>query len=161
MRGKWPFALAIIIISLAFFSACRKHHIGQSDTPVIPRNDSVPGNDTVPGPPKYNQIAVHHSINSNVGGFYEALPPAYDSTDKKYPLLLFLHGGGELGDGNGQLPLILKNSVTRRLAEKTFPVSFTVNGEEFSFKNIEFNFIQLIFYPSRLAARKDFNKTLK
>jgi predicted peptidase len=137
MRGKWPFALAIIIISLAFFSACRKHYKGQPEpgNDPTPGNDSIPGNDTVPvpGPPKYNQIAIHHSINSNVGGFYEALPPAYDSTDKKYPLLLFLHGGGELGDGNGQLPLILKNSVTRRLAEKTFPVSFTVNGEEFSF----------------------------
>ncbi|HUQ67181.1 MAG TPA: hypothetical protein VM101_13550, partial [Flavitalea sp.] len=97
-------------------------------------NDSIP-NDTVPFPvtPKYNQVPVHFDINSNVGGFYEALPPSYDSTDKKYPLLLFLHGGGELGDGRDQLHLLLKNSLTKRLSQKGFPVSFTSNGEDFSF----------------------------
>jgi predicted peptidase len=78
-------------------------------------------------------VPVHFSINKNVGGYYEALPVSYDSTDKKYPLLLFLHGGGELGDGDSQLPLILKNSVTKRLSDKTFPVSFTVNGIQYSF----------------------------
>lgn len=147
MRGKWRLALALLIISFTVLGACKKHSIRQLPPPGIPGGDSIPGNDStpgtdslpgsdtipVPGPPKYNQIAVHYSINSNVGGYYEALPPSYDSTDEKYPLLLFLHGGGELGDGQSQLPLILKNSVTKRLAEKTFPVSFTVGGEEFSF----------------------------
>ena len=141
MRGKWRIALLLLIISLTVFGACRKSSVRQLPPPVIPGNDTIPGNDSipgsdtvpVPGTPKYNQVPVHYSINSNVGGFYEALPLSYDSTDKKFPLLLFLHGGGEVGDGNSDLPLILKNSVTRRLAEKTFPVSFTVNGEEFSF----------------------------
>ena len=142
MRGNWRFALALLLLTFFIFGACRKNSIRQLPSPVIPGNDSVPGNDSIPGndtvpvpvAPKYNQVAVHYPINSNVGGVYEALPPSYDSTDKKYPLLLFLHGGGELGDGsNSQLPKILKNSITRRLHEKTLPVSFTVNGEEFSF----------------------------
>lgn len=153
MSGKCWYALALVVICLALSSSCKKHTARAILPPEVPGDsipgddsvpgkdsipddnptDSIPGSDTVPGVPKYNQVAIHYSINSNVGGYYEALPPSYDSTDKKYPLLLFLHGGGELGDGNSQLPLILKNSVTRRLHEKTFPVSFTVNGEEFSF----------------------------
>ena len=152
MRGKWRFTVALIIVSFTIFDACRKS-VRQFPPPIIPGNDSVPGIDSIPGndtipsndsipgndtvpvpaPPKYNQVPVYYAINPNVGGFYEALPPSYNSTDKKYPLLLFFHGGGELGDGNSQLPLVLRNSVTRRLAEKTLPVSFTVNGEKFSF----------------------------
>lgn len=162
MRGKRRFALALVIACLAVIGSCKKHTSLSRVPPIIPGdtipgNDTVPGNDTIPGtdtipkdtipkdtipgndtvpdpgPAKYLQVPKHIAVNSNVGGFYEALPPSYDSTTKKYPLLLFLHGGGELGDGNSQLPLILKNSLTKRLHEQTFPVSFTVNGEEYSF----------------------------
>lgn len=128
MRRRWRIALALLLVTIFISGACRKNSVRQVQLPVIPGDDTIP----VPGPPKYNQVAVHFSINPNIGGFYEALPPSYGSTNKKYPLLLFLHGGGELGDGNSQLPLILKNSVTRRLHEKTLPATFTVNGEEFS-----------------------------
>jgi predicted peptidase len=153
MRCRRRFALALLVVCLVVFGSCKKHSTlsrvpPNIPTDTVPGNDSVPGNDTIPtdtdsipgndtvpapGPPKYEQVPVHYAVNGNVGGYYEALPPSYDSTEKKYPLLLFLHGGGELGNGTTELPLILKNSLTKRLHEKTFPVSFNVNGEEFSF----------------------------
>ena len=45
----------------------------------------------------------------------------------------FLHGGGELGNGNSDLPLILKNSLTKRLDQRTLPLTFNEGGEDFSF----------------------------
>jgi hypothetical protein len=41
------------------------------------------------------------SIAPNCGGYYEWLPDTY-STTKKYPLILFIHGLGELGNGSSQ-----------------------------------------------------------
>ena len=35
-------------------------------------------------------------------GYLEYLPPDYASAEKKFPLLIFLHGGGETGDGSAQ-----------------------------------------------------------
>ena len=81
----------------------------------------------------YLQTAMHSAINSNIGGFYQALPPSYDSNTNSYPLLVFLHGGGELGNGDDQLPLVLKNAIPRLMDEKTFPISFTVSGQQYSF----------------------------
>lgn len=139
MRVKWLVALAPVVVTFLIFGACNKHRSLSPNHPYFPGDtipvDTVPGNDTVPepGPPRYNQVARYTAINGNVGGFYEALPLLYDSSDKKYPLLLFLHGGGELGNGTTDLHLITKNSLTRRLHDKSFPVSFTVGEEEFSF----------------------------
>jgi predicted peptidase len=130
----------LLLVFLSFFliiSACRKN----KSTSLINDPDVPGGVDTTPNLPEnpptpritYNQVAVHTFVGNDVGGFYEALPPSYDSTDEKYPLLLFLHGGGELGDGSDtSLPLILKNSVTKRLYEKTLPVKFTVGDRDFS-----------------------------
>jgi predicted peptidase len=68
------------------------------------------------------------------GGYYEALPPGYDSTAELHPLLLAIHGGGELGRGNEEdLPMILGNSVAKRVANKTLPVSFTSENVSHSF----------------------------
>lgn len=96
------------------------------------------GSDTlVVSPPKpalYTQKAVKVDITSNTGGFYEALPPNYDSaSDERYPLLVFLHGGGELGNGHTDLPRIKRNGITKLLDRKTFPKSFVVDGKEYSF----------------------------
>lgn len=52
--------------------------------------------------------------------YYLYFPPAYEqSSDAKFPLLLFLHGGGESG---GALDLLNKNGPPKLLAEgKEFP----------------------------------------
>lgn len=71
-------------------------------------------------------------IDSNCHGFYEYLPSGYDA-QKKYPLIIFLHGLGELGNGDTELRKVLRNGLPRLLADSTFPVSFTVKGETFQF----------------------------
>lgn len=118
------------------------------DTVVVKEpNDTVstdpPGEDTVvvvppppppPPPPGYSQYPVYKALSDNIGGLYEAFPPGYDSfPSKKYPLLIYLHGGGERGDGNTELPRLSYNGVSRLINRGKFPTSFTVNNEEFSF----------------------------
>ncbi len=50
--------------------------------------------------------------STNAGqGYYEYLPPGYDCGDQDYPLLLFIHGLGENGDGDGQLDDVLDNGI--------------------------------------------------
>jgi predicted peptidase len=141
MKFSWLLLVSIFFFSL-FSVSCRKHTAGSTVlVPDVPGEDTsgLPPSNPPPPPPQpepivYNQIPVHLRIGNNVGGYYEALPPGYDTTNKTYPLLVFLHGGGELGNGSDtSLPKILKNSLTRRLHEKDFPVSFVSGADTFSF----------------------------
>ena len=79
------------------------------------------------------QTSVTANVSSRIGGFYRAMPARYDSTTKKYPLLVFLHGVGEVGNGASDLSRLLVNAVPKLLNQKTFPAKFTVNGTDFSF----------------------------
>ncbi len=55
-------------------------------------------------------------------GYLEYLPPGYgDGTSR--PLLVFLHGGGEAGDGSaGTLELVAKLGIPRLIAAAEWPV---------------------------------------
>ena len=88
------------------------------------------------------QKAVTAKIDSYVNGYYESLPVDYTSnTTKKYPLLIFVHGVGELGNGTSQLSLVLKNGPPKLLNEGKFPSSFTVGNKNYSFIVISPQFI--------------------
>lgn len=82
-------------------------------------------------PPVFKPVTL--KINDGIGGFYQALPARYDETQKKYPLLLFIHGGGQFGNGSYDLPLLLNEGIPQLLDEKKFPADFTVNGAHHSF----------------------------
>ena len=79
--------------------------------------------------PRYISIP---GANSN--GFYEYLPLGYNPTGTKtYPLILFVHGAGETGNGTTELPLILRhgppNMINWNITNPgTFPDSFVVSG---------------------------------
>ncbi len=79
-------------------------------------------------------ILTAHSVDVNdvVHGYYSALPADYDQSSVKYPLLVFIHGAGQFGDGAFDLPLILDEAVPQLLDEKRFPPLFKVDGEETS-----------------------------
>src|SRR5215218_4388723 len=81
------------------------------------------------------QTPVTKNINYAIGGYYESLPLDYKSnTTKKYPLMIFIHGIGELGDGSQEeLPRILRHGPPKMINNHTFPNSFTVNGQTSSF----------------------------
>ncbi|HEX2848563.1 MAG TPA: T9SS type A sorting domain-containing protein [Chitinophagaceae bacterium] len=78
--------------------------------------------------PRYVEIA------SNIHGFYEYLPAGYNTSSETYPLLIFVHGMGEMGDGSpSQLPKVLVNGVPKLIKDGKFPQSFTVNGQTHKF----------------------------
>jgi predicted peptidase len=72
-------------------------------------------------------------VNSSIGGYYSALPVHYEKTTKRYPLLLFLHGAGQTGDGNKDLHKILYEGVPELLNQQAFPAHFKMNGTYYSF----------------------------
>ncbi|HRN55575.1 MAG TPA: hypothetical protein PLL71_03950, partial [Agriterribacter sp.] len=75
------------------------------------------------------------AINAIFNGYYESLPVSYSSEPtKKFPMIIFLHGNGERGDGSAaQLPRVLVNGPPKLINQGKFPSSFTVGGESFSF----------------------------
>ncbi|HVG12057.1 MAG TPA: hypothetical protein VM843_03590, partial [Flavisolibacter sp.] len=81
------------------------------------------------------QTPVTDSVNYAIGGYYQALPPDYNANSgKKYPLLIFIHGIGELGNGSQQeLPQLLLHGIPKVIDRNKFPAHFTVNNETFSF----------------------------
>jgi len=77
----------------------------------------------------------------NSQGYYEYLPSGYNSGSQTYPVLIFLHGMGELGNGNSDLPSVLRNGPPKLISQGKFPSSFTVNGQSQSFIVISPQFI--------------------
>ncbi|MEO6316370.1 MAG: PHB depolymerase family esterase [Chitinophagaceae bacterium] len=114
---------AALLLLLATVSSCKKNDV----VPVAP-----PNNDLVETVPPY-QKAFTININQYIGGFYEALPNHYQVTTKNYPLLIFLHGGGQTGDGDKELPLVLNDGVAKTINDRKFPANFSVDGKNFSF----------------------------
>jgi hypothetical protein len=80
------------------------------------------------------QTARNISTGPNSGGFYEYLPAGYSSTGSQtWPLLVYCHGTGELGNGTTQLSLVLDAGPPMLINTGKFPTSFTVNGNSYSF----------------------------
>src|ERR1700733_14390928 len=73
------------------------------------------------------------STSANSGGFYEYLPVGYGTGSQTYPLIVFLAGSGELGNGTTDLPLMLHNGPPFLISQGNFPETFTVNGNTLSF----------------------------
>ena len=72
-------------------------------------------------------------INGAFGGCYVALPPGYAESNSKYPLLIFLHGLGQRGDGKEELKFLLFDGIGKVIKDNRMPATFTVLGQEFSF----------------------------
>ncbi|HVW60464.1 MAG TPA: T9SS type A sorting domain-containing protein [Puia sp.] len=80
-------------------------------------------------------------VDSYIHGFYTSLPASYNSGSKKYPLLIFIHGIGEIGDGSAAaLPAVLRNGPPMQInyqvnknTNANFPDPVTVNGQSFEF----------------------------
>ena len=85
----------------------------------------------------HSQVQTAHVstyMTNNVNGWYEYLPKGYDDDNQNYPLIIFVHGIGELGYGDaGSLPLVLRNGTPKLINAGKFPTSFKVNGETFKF----------------------------
>lgn len=78
---------------------------------------------------------VYTKVSTYIKGYYESLPVNYQAqASKKFPLIIFIHGKGEVGDGSATaLPKVANTGIARLIKQGKFPASFTVNGEAHSF----------------------------
>ena len=89
------------------------------------------------------QTAKFTSMTANSKGYYEYLPQGYNpGGSETYPLIIFIHGMGELGDGSSsKLPNVLRNGLPKVISQGKFPTSFTVNGAAHKFIVISPQFV--------------------
>lgn len=74
------------------------------------------------------------ALTGHCKGFYEYLPEGYFSDGNvKYPLLIFIHGAGELGSDSTALTNLLKNGPLKHVKNGSFPSSFSLNGKTYRF----------------------------
>src|ERR1044071_8678395 len=76
--------------------------------------------------------SVTASSNGKFIGFYEYKPTNY-TTNTKYPVIIFLHGIGERGNGTTQLPAVLGNGTPANIATYGHNMTFTWNGKTETF----------------------------
>lgn len=80
--------------------------------------------------------------NANSNGFYRYLPSGYAANTKNYPLIIWVHGAGQIGQGNvTDLPKVLEWGVPKIINDGGFPAGFTVGDSSFSFIIISPQFI--------------------
>ncbi|MFT3825519.1 MAG: PKD domain-containing protein [Chitinophagaceae bacterium] len=81
----------------------------------------------------YSQMTAKSLTGSNgvFIGFYEFKPLNYDPS-KKYPLIIFMHGIGERGNGTTDLPNILGNGLPNNI-RNGHNMTFTWNGKTETF----------------------------
>lgn len=124
---RFTFAVSVGIVMLTTFQSCKK------DLHLPPPLYIPVGIDSVAETQPATQRAVAANINANIQGFYSAVPANYDKTSKPYPLIIFIPGGGQYGNGSTDLPLLLNDGMAQLLDEKTFPINFRVHGQNYSF----------------------------
>lgn len=66
-------------------------------------------------------------------GFYQFTPPEYDSEpNRKFPLIIFLHGQGERGNGTTELSKVATHGIPKHI-KNGHPMKFFWNGKWESF----------------------------
>jgi hypothetical protein len=97
------------------------------------KSDVEPANPPVPAPPPEVPITMKlkpetRPVGNAVDGYYVGLPSDYTLTTKRYPVLIYIPGAGQFGNGSIDLPLLLKDGPAQLIDEGRFPGTFTVNG---------------------------------
>jgi hypothetical protein len=127
MKNLTAYGLAAVLFIL---SSCQKDYVSD---PTSINADVVSSNNTYDGMVE-TSLPVHTpravAINSNVSGYYETLPALYSKTTKRYPLIVFIHGIGELGTGLSRLNCC---GLPYHIKGGTFPAKFLVNGVYYSY----------------------------
>jgi pimeloyl-ACP methyl ester carboxylesterase len=123
----------VLIFSSALalvFSSCKKDVIiKEEDSISAVVSNNLTANEVVETTPPVWKSVVYN-VNSNVAGFWQGVPARYSLTTKKYPLIVFIHGIGELGTSLSRMNCC---GLPRHLYNKTFPANFNVGGINHSF----------------------------
>lgn len=130
---KMKKSILLAVAAAAVLSACRKEaaNVTKSSSVAAKDNSSLFNNVTETSAPTFK--AIQSSIGNNIAAYYVGLPALYDSTTKNYPLLVFLHGIGELANANKSVGAVANVGVSKLLNQHNFPASFAVKGQAFSF----------------------------
>jgi predicted peptidase len=112
----------LAFFAIVLFASCHKSDLNEAQRPAEPIETESP---------VLQPVSIN--INNKIGGYYRSLPVHYAETTKSYPILIFIHGAGQYGNGINDLPLLLTDGVPQLLDEKRLPASFEVNGETHSF----------------------------
>jgi hypothetical protein len=100
------------------------------------------------------------SMGVDIGGFYEYKPPFYVAG--KSSALISLHGIGDLGDGNGQLNLLLNNGIPKHInnlmgTADQFPYDMLVIVPQYNSSSLNASRLQSIV--NYVRANYDFDKS--
>lgn len=76
---------------------------------------------------------VKKKINNYIGGYYHALPSRYKESGLNYPVIIFVHGIGQAGNGSSDLPLLLTEGMGKLIRDKKFPATVTNGNSTHSF----------------------------
>jgi len=83
---------------------------------------------------QYQTARLFDGNNPDIKGYLEYLPDDYTTNpNQKYPVLIFLHGLGELGNGTTQISSVAVNGPPKIIAAGQWPSSFPVNGVNYKF----------------------------
>ena len=126
--------LAAMVALAAVATSCRKDHVDvQANDPSLKASVSASAQNNLPETAAPVLKAVTSDVSNNVSGFIAGLPARYDSTTKNYPLLVFVHGMGQLSRANAKLSSVLQLGTVKLVQQQQFPASFTVNNKTYSF----------------------------
>jgi predicted peptidase len=126
LAGLAGWAGLTIAIGL-FVTACKKG----IDTETTINGESVSANAETAAPV---QRSISYSISSNTGGYLENLPAGYYSNSTtRYPLLISVHGAGDMGNGTTDLWKVANVGIPKLIRDKQFPPTFWVNNVGYSF----------------------------
>lgn len=90
---------------------------------------------------------IYASMTGFSNGYYEYLPQGYwNNPDEKFPVIIFVHGLGECGNGTTDLYKVLANGTPKQISQGNFPASFTVNGQTHKFIVISPQFTNWVAY---------------
>jgi len=123
LTGKLKYTIIMLLVLIPIMmSACKKQDCGC----VLP-----------PQPKESPQslTAKPVGISQHINGYYEYLPVGYstDTGNTKYPLVLFFHGSGEMGNGSTDLAKVMIHGPLKYINSSNFPEKFTIGGKVYKF----------------------------
>jgi hypothetical protein len=81
---------------------------------------------------QFSILNTEQNKNINIG-YLEHLPDDYDQNNNQYPLIIFLHGAEDVGNGGTDLYKVYSKGLPKLIQDLSFPKSFVVNGQTHKF----------------------------
>ena len=115
------------LLSIVFFSILLVFVFSCNRDVLPPINDNIETDQYILEPHTVN-------ISTNLPGFYSAVPGHYYQNSLKYPLLIYIHGAGQFGNGiRPSLDAVFKEGIPKLLKDQTFPLNFVSGGRHHTF----------------------------